>query len=803
MELRLNSNRVRTRLNGNLVKVIFTEQAAQDDQSLTDFISAVNSLLPSESVVYDAAGQTFSYDQVADSALSRIKIRGDSGGGSNITTTSSGSITIRNANFRGGRPQDWSLVGDGIYKVSATNVQTLLNTKVNGGDVTAGKQNDGRITFFDRDATSTPVPAIYPAASTDLDTLRYTNGDQWVSAYSGSANAPDFTCNISSGLISGFVVTGDTKASLDSLNASCALSTMHILVYTNSTIYCTKMAYDSSSGTLTLTDSMPVTTYVDFCFIGGARNTTSLLSAGEFSLDASNGDIYYRPANGDPSSAGWGEIGRLFELVNIDTERLIFEDCTFADCNGPQLTLQASTDESSALVSLTTTSSSQANCPYGATFIRCEFERSPMMLNTAKWDVTSSTIGETIWMGSIALEGSSFDSSIFRSAQGAECVRFVRTVTGFETTAMSPVVVDNCWFTNVAAHGQCISLYQGTALNAAVTNSVFYNSYRSVAIKMPVSANCTVGDELIIANNICYIDSLPLPLPSEGAIQISSGSDNDLSADHRVRVQNNTCISKADMGNDRGKYSRIGFIIHGWDGNGYLQNWKTGLNICSHLEGVAGTGTNWGDGSGHVYNLYWEDRDFVSPEVSVYTYGASATPQDVNQRSAIDFDNLSLNTDGTASNIPSEMGVQWATVPMATQTADPDYCIGLAKPSALPANLIDLDSYDRSAAVQARRWSNRVIETASGSGASWTVADGTIVIGNNGGKVRATLTLGSSDESYVTTNDPVIRIHYGSKESALAQVTQTDSTTIVFDSLFNYIGDTITSVYMMNRDNLL
>ena len=90
MELRLNSNRVRTRLNGNLVKVIFTEQAAQDDQSLTDFISAVNSLLPSESVVYDAAGQTFSYDQVADSALSRIKIRGDSGGGSNITTTSSG-----------------------------------------------------------------------------------------------------------------------------------------------------------------------------------------------------------------------------------------------------------------------------------------------------------------------------------------------------------------------------------------------------------------------------------------------------------------------------------------------------------------------------------------------------------------------------------------------------------------------------------------------------------------------------------------------------------------------------------------
>jgi len=655
------------------------------------------------------------------------------------------------------------------------------------------------MTFFDRSAASTPVPAIYPAVSTDLDTLRYTNGDQWYSAYSGSADVGDFSCSISDGTISGFTVSGATKNSFDSLDASCGLGTMYVLVYANSTIYCTTMAYDSSTGVVTFGDSLSVSSYVDFCFLGGARDTISLLNAGEFSLDASNGDIYYRPENGDPSSAGWGEIGRLFELVNINTGNLIFEDCTFADCNGPQLTLQTSTDECASLVSLTTTSSSQVQCPYGATLTRCVFDRSQMMLNTAKWAATSCTIGESIWMGSIALEGSSFESTIFQSAQGAECVRFVRTVTTSPTTAMEPVIVDNCWFKNVAAHGQCISLYQGTALSATVTNSVFYNSYRSIAIKMPVSSNCTVGNELIIANNICYIDSLPLSLPSEGAIQISSGSDNDLTDDHRVRVQNNTCLANADLGYDRGKYSRIGFIIHGWDGNGHLEDWKTGLNICSHAEGVAGLGTNWGDGSGHIYNLYWEDRDFVSPEASVYTYGSSATPQDVNQRSAIDFTNLTLNTDGSAENIPSEMGVQWAIIPTATQAANPAYCIGLTKPAAL----VDLNSYERSAAIQARKWSNRTIESASGSGTSWTVTEGTITIGNNGDRVQATLDLDPPDATYLSTNDPVLRIHYGAKESVLGQVTQTDSETVVFDSLFNAIGDTITAVYIMDRDNLL
>lgn len=800
MKLALGSSSAQIRLGSSVATAGFTPSPTV--YSLSDFVTHVNDGMDANANhVFDASNNVYSFDRVSDSGRDRITIRGDGLPGSDISRNGY-SITIRNATFRGGRPQTWSSVGGGIFKVASSNLRTLLNLGVNGGAVSAGRANDGRMTFFDDNAASSPLPAIYPAASTGLNSLRYTNGDQWLSAYSGSVNQGDFVCAISGGQVTGFTVSGTTKTSFDALNSSCALASMYVLVYANSNIYCTTMTYDSGTGVLSFSDSIPVTSYIDFCFIGGARNTTALLGSGEFSLDASTGDVYYRPANGDVSSAGWGEIGRMFEVTRADYDKVLFENCTFSDCNGPQLTLQQSTDEASALVSVTTVSTSAAQSTAGASFSSCNFNRAAVHLLSGRWTVDGCSFGSSVWMGAIALEGSSFTDSSMQSPEGAECVRFIRNVSGSASTAMLPVVVDNCWFTNVAAHGQPISLYQGTALSATVTNCTFVNSYRGIAIKMPVASFCTVGDELLIANNLFYVGSLPLELPSEGAIQISSGTDDTLTSAHKVRVQNNTCIADyTSLGNQSGRYARIAFPIHGFDGNSNLTNWKTGFNIAAHCSGVVfdSGGTYTGDGSGHVYNLFWEDRDFISNEASVYSSGASATGQDVNQRSAVDFSSLSVT--GSATYIPSMMGIQWSTIPTSVQVSNADFCIALTK----PASVSSIDSYERSAAIQARKWTTRTLETASGSSSSWTVTDGSIALSSSSGFIRGVLTLSSADASYVATNDPILRVHYsGGEELALASVTQTDSSTVTFDSPYGYLDTAnVSAVYMMSRDSLL
>ncbi len=302
----------------------------------------------------------------------------------------------------------------------------------------------------------------------------------------------------------------------------------------NRTAFAAASAWDSITGELTFSEpGITYQGYVSFAMLGGKD-----LEAGEYSYDAPNNKVYYRPVNGDPSKCRVPYKPEIMALGNSGADTTVtFEGSTICGASlnpiGNVGNIKKAADYN--LVMRDCHIHTGKNGIYNGVAIdieRCVVER------IERYGIQCA--GENCLIVNCVVKDTESSSAIYASAAH------------HPTVAMAPFEVRNCLLhTPASGHGQGITLGNDVWQQATIENNIFYNCSRAFAFQpaKTLSNRCTVPGTFKFNNNmVLTTSSVYGDFPSGQAMIAFNGAADDhlLGLDQLAEFRHNTVFCDED-----------------------------------------------------------------------------------------------------------------------------------------------------------------------------------------------------------------------------------------------------------------
>ena len=577
--------------------------------------------------------------------------------------------------------KDLIVVGGYLTAAKALSSWTDLGGGVYSSDINLSWLDDMRNYLVDADQDDAPALKVYPAVPSGYGNNRFSVNANWLKINSinaginnGVANIyiekyGDVTNQVLSGpdttsdtypwtyvdedgdtvgvasKITGFTITDPTLR--DEVTArvnAVGLSSIGINIHSgpNVTAFSLPDTWDPVTGVMTFAEDFGIgyNGYISFCMYGGQD-----LASGEYSIDINNNTIYYNPVSGDPTNASMPLRPHIFQVSSGGQADIQFYGTTFI--GGSQGThnaslLSAGTDG--------TRKSTLKNCSFSFGKYAC--------YGTAN-DVERCTFDRMESSAIITGPGCRIVNSTFTGMENKSAISNMGDQVG--TTVIEPSLISGCYFNlPTTGHGQGISLYQDSWINATVENCIFFNCARAMSFQPYKSDPHTTTGSMKFNNNLIVTNATVQPnnevLSGQTVLAFNGAVDVALNASQLVEFRHNTLF--ADETTLTGSVSTSFSSIMS---NLINSSLTLESNVAGRMMTAFESSGGLGGPSKRFANLF---LPINGSSIGTTSWGSTDLPF-FNTTSDV-FDRLTLTTQGVATTAAADggsIGVRWSSIP--------------------------------------------------------------------------------------------------------------------------------------------
>ncbi len=547
--------------------------------------------------------------------------------------------------------KDLIVVGGYLTAAKALSSWTDLGGGVYSSDINLSWLDDMRNYLVDADQDDAPALKVYPAVPSGYGNNRFSVNSNWLKVNSTSNGINNGTAQTDGGddaqgeLITGFTVTDPTlRNEITARVNAVGISSVGINIHAgpNVTAFRIPTAWDSNTGVMTFAEDFGITYngYLSFCMYGGQD-----LAPGEYSIDINNGKIYYNPVNGVPQSAAMPLRPHIFEVSSGGLADIQFYGTTFI--GGSQGTYNAS------LLSARTDGTRKS------TLKNCSFSFGKYACYGTANDVERCTFYRLESSAIITGPGCRIVNSTFRGMENKSAISNMGDQVG--TTVIEPSLISGCYFSlPTTGHGQGISLYQDSWINATVENCIFFNCARAMSFQPYNSDPHTTTGSMKFNNNLIVTNATVQPnnevLNGQTVLAFNGGVDTVLNASQLVEFRHNTLFADDTIltGSISTSFSAI-------MSNLINSSLTLESNVAGRMMTAFESDNGLGGPSKRFANLF---LPINGSAIGTTSWGSTDLPF-FNTTSDV-FDRLTLTTQGVATTAAADggsIGVRWSSIP--------------------------------------------------------------------------------------------------------------------------------------------
>lgn len=470
--------------------------------------------------------------------------------------------------------------------------------------------------------------------------------------------------NVIGGLISGITVTDPAiRASVDELVSAYGVPNVVAMYHAgfNYTTCDGIVAWDSASGRLEFASRAPLTYpgYMNLCLAGGTD-----LALGEYSFVPTAGRVWYRPANGNPSSAEIPVVPNILRLSGLDSVVQLEGTTVWGS--------RCSAGGTAALVSATSDFGllRARNCVFaagesGIYQVMVDLERC-VLRQFYRFGIAT---GAGARLENVEVIGTVASSAVYIAGEG-----------GGVYDPVPQTLVRRCLLSVPAsAHGQCLSMYLGSWQNAVVEENIFLDSPRALSFQ-PTSASANrrlVPGEFLVRNNLFVLNELPWGDIESGqfTFAFNGAPDDHLDFHQIVDIRHNSFVVNTD---------HVGGSLVTGSSLSLANLRNSTVRLESNIAGAAGAPDSAFGGPSQLRfgNLFW-----LNPPGYGSAWGHSDLPTPSSLSEVFAFPLLIPLNDAAFSAADGQaIGVRWEVVPELWELSGlgvdwADYCLPMVLPS--------------------------------------------------------------------------------------------------------------------------
>lgn len=402
--------------------------------------------------------------------------------------------------------------------------------------------NDHRVYLIDEAQSVVPGLVQIPSPPEEFAAYRFGRTPSWWTIRdSNEVNGvihTDRGDNVIGGLITGITINDAAiRGEIAGVLGANGLADVVVMYHASSNYTtCDGIAsWNHGSGRIQFTGTNAITYngYMRFCLSGGTE-----LEPGEYSFVPSANQVWYRPRNGDPSSA---ELPVTKEILHLTGGTAVVQLIG--------VTLNGATLAPSGTAALV-----------GGAISRlvardCHFSTAQSGIYSLPVDLERCYFHQFDRFGVQTESGARIENVEIRDTARSSAI-LVMGGEGAPADALPETVIRRCLISIPASvHGQCVSLYTCSWQNATIEENIFLNSRRAIAFQPnPVeSLRRTSAGRFIVRNNLFVLADLPWGEVGGGQKLVAFNKDPDdhLSLDQKVKFcHNSICINANVLGGD-------------------------------------------------------------------------------------------------------------------------------------------------------------------------------------------------------------------------------------------------------------
>ncbi len=451
------------------------------------------------------------------------------------------------------------------------------------------------------------------------------------------------------GYITGWTVTD--QALKDEITArvnSVGLSSVGINIHAgpNVTSFNQPSAWNPSTGEMSFANQFDIAYngYMSFCMYGGQD-----LAPGEYSIDINADKIYYRPVNGAPETAAMPLRPHIFQIASSGQADIQFYGTTFI--GGSQGTYNAS------LLSKGTNGSRKI------TLRNCSFASGKYACYGTANDVERCTFDRFESSAIITGPGCRIVNSTFRGMENKSAISDMGDQ--IASTEIEPSLITGCYFSlPTTGHGQGISLYQDSWINATVENCIFFNTARAMSFQPYTKYPHFTEGSMKFNNNLIVTTSTVQDnnevLSGQTVLAFNGAADTALDNTQLVEFRHNTIFADDTIltGSVATSYSAL---------LDKLRNSTLTLesNIAGRMMTAFESSNGLGGPSNRFANLFLPVN---GAGINATSWGSTDLPQYLTTSDV--FDRLTLTPKGQAATAAADggpIGVRWSQIPTTAE----------------------------------------------------------------------------------------------------------------------------------------